>query len=189
MRRLAALVALGLIGVAAAGSASGAGVRGAVCAHASARATSHNLTAMRTAVLCLVNRQRRSRGLPALREDRRLDRSAQGWTAHMVATRQFTHGHDFAGRVSAVGLRWSAAGENIATGYPTPAAVLTGWMASTGHCRNILSPEFSAIGIGMVARPVGGVASGPATWTQDFGLRMGRSAPSRRRGPMNGCPS
>jgi uncharacterized protein YkwD len=143
---------------------------------------------MRAAVLCLVNRERRTRGLPALREDRRLDRSAQGWTAHMVTARQFTHGANFAARITATGFVWSAAGENIATGYPTPRAVVAGWMASAGHCRNILSPIFSAIGIGVMARPVAGHASGPATWTQDFALPMGKHAPSRRTGPQNGCP-
>jgi uncharacterized protein YkwD len=184
VRRLAALVAVGaLLAI-----ATPAAARPPACAHASARATAHNLRAMRAALLCLVNRQRRSRGLPALHEDRRLDRSAQGWTAHMVAVRQFTHGRNFAGRISAAGFNWSAAGENIATGYPTPAAVVAGWMASMGHCRNILSPDFSALGIGMVARPVAGFASGPATWTQDFALPMGKPAPSHRTGPQAGCP-
>lgn len=165
-----------------------AAARPAPCRGASARATSHNLRAMRAAVLCLVNRQRTSRGLPALHEDRRLDRSAQRWTAHMVASGQFTHGANFAGRITAVGFHWSWAGENIATGYPTPSAVVAGWMASTGHCRNILSPAFSAIGIGLVAKPVGGYASGPATWTQDFALPMGKAAPSHNAGPQSGCP-
>jgi hypothetical protein len=41
---------------------------------------------MRAAVLCLINRQRTSRGLPTLHASRRLNRSAQGWTEHIVAT-------------------------------------------------------------------------------------------------------
>ncbi len=143
---------------------------------------------MRAAVLCLVNQQRTTRGLPALVQDGRLERSAQGWAATMIATGQFTHGVNFAARISAAGFDWSFAGENIATGYPTPAAVVLGWMASTGHCRNILEPGFSAIGIGVVARPVGGYASGPATWTEDFALPMGKAAPSGNTGPQNGCP-
>ena len=31
-------------------------------------------------------------------------------------------------------------------------------------------------------------ATGPATWTQDFALPMGKSAPSRSVGPMDRCP-
>ena len=61
-------------------------------------------------------------------------------------------------------------------------------MASTDHCRNILNPSFRDIGIGENDSPVRTFASGRATWTQDFGLRMGQSPPSKRRRPMNGCP-
>jgi uncharacterized protein YkwD len=166
---------------------SAAAQRGA-CVGAAAAAAPGNLAAMRAAVLCLVNVERSSRGLPALGEDGRLDRSAQGWTATMVASGQFTHGSDFAARISAAGFDWSAAAENIATGFSTPAAVVAAWMGSPGHCRNILSPSYSAIGIGMVAGPVRGFAGGAATWTEDFALPMGRSAPSGNQGPASGCP-
>jgi uncharacterized protein YkwD len=162
--------------------------RATTCPNAASTATAGNLGAMRIAVLCLVNQARTARGLPALGEDGRLDRSAQTWTATMVATGQFTHGSDFAARISATGFVWSTAGENIATGFPTPARVVTAWMGSEGHCRNILDPSFSAIGIGMVARPTGAYASGPATWTQDFALPMGKAAPSGDTGPQRGCP-
>jgi uncharacterized protein YkwD len=143
---------------------------------------------MRAAVMCLVNAERISRGLPRLSEDSRLDRSAQRWSAAMVKSGQFTHGADFAARIAAAGFDWSAAGENIATGYPTPVAVVAAWMASPGHCRNILSTSYSALGIGVVAAAVRGAASGPATWTQDFALPMGRSAPSGNQSPADGCP-
>jgi len=175
------------VGVAGASTSAAASGRG-TCANARSLATRTNLRAMRAALLCLVNRQRSAHRLPSLHEDRRLDRSAQGWTAHMVGTGQFSHGHNFAGRISATGFAWSTAGENIASGYPTPASVMAGWMASEGHCRNILDPRFSAIGLGMVARATGGFASGPATWTQDFALPIGKAAPSRNTGPRNGCP-
>jgi uncharacterized protein YkwD len=168
--------------------APGAGASTGRCPNITVHATAHNLRAMRAAVLCLVNRQRTSRGLPALHEDRRLDHSAQGWTAHMVAVGQFTHGHNFASRITAAGFDWSSAGENIATGFPTPATVMKAWMASPDHCRNLLDPSFSAIGFGVVARPVRGAASGPATWTQDFALPAGKGAPSHNRRPQTGCP-
>ena len=38
----------------------------------------------------------------------------------MVAFRDFTHGADFAARISAVGFHWSSVGENIATGFTHP---------------------------------------------------------------------
>jgi uncharacterized protein YkwD len=138
-------------------------------------------------VVCLINKERTARHLPALRENGLLDRSAQGWTDQMVATGDFTHGADFAARISAAGFHWRAAGENIATGFETPRAVVNGWMASTGHCENILNPTYSSVGTGVVGRVVsfGGVG---ATWTQDFALGMGRRAPSHNTGPASGCP-
>jgi uncharacterized protein YkwD len=141
-----------------------------------------------TAGLCLVNQRRTSRHLPPLHASAKLTRSAQRWTSHMVAARVFTHGTRFAGRITAAGYQWSAAGENIATGYPTPRAVVDGWMRSTDHCRNILSPAFRDLGVGVTAHPVRGYASGPATWTQDFALPRGAHPPSHNLGPANGCP-
>jgi len=158
------------------------------CADADTPATSASKQAMRTAVVCLINQQRTSRHLPALQANSDLDNSAQGWTDTMVATHQFTHGYDFASRISAAGFHWSSAGENIATGFQTPRQVVRAWMASTGHCQNILSPTYQNVGTGVSAHPVPGFASGPSTWTQDFGLWMGHSAPSGNYGPSSGCP-
>jgi uncharacterized protein YkwD len=158
------------------------------CANADAPATASSLGTMRDAVVCLINQQRTRRGLPALGVSDQLNRSAQGWTTAMIATGQFTHGADFAARITAVGYDWQSAGENIATGYPTPRAVVTAWMASTDHCQNILDPAFRDVGTGESDSPVGTVASGPATWTQDFGLPMSASAPSHNHGPQTGCP-
>ena len=57
-------------------------------------------------------------------------------------------------------------GENIAAGYPTPAAVMDAWMNSAGHRANILNCAFAEIGVGhATGGPFG------AYWTQDFGTR------------------
>jgi uncharacterized protein YkwD len=146
---------------------------------------------MRAAVVCLINRERTSRHLPALHALHRLDRSAQRWTDSMVWSGNFSHtgdGSDPAGRISAAGYPWSSVGENIAAGFPTARSVVAVWMGSSGHCQNILAPNFSDIGTGVSTRPVSGVSSGPATWTQDFALPMGGRAPSRNWGPANRCP-
>lgn len=105
----------------------------------------------------------------------------------MAATDQLTHGASFTARITAAGYDWQAAGENIASGYATPAELVAAWMASAEHCRNILTPTFRDVGIGEVAAPVAG-ATGPATWTADFGLRMAQPAPSGNWGPASGCP-
>jgi uncharacterized protein YkwD len=143
---------------------------------------------MRTAVVCLINEQRAHHHLPALTVSGRLDHSAQGWTNTMVAHGFFSHfdgGSNPAARVQASGYNWWSVGENIASGYPTPAQVVSAWMASPGHCRNILDPQYRNVGTGVSPKPVAGAASGPATWTQDFGLPAGASAASGNWGPAN----
>jgi uncharacterized protein YkwD len=158
------------------------------CANASTPAVGASQQSMRNSVVCLINDQRLARHLPALHEQSRLDRSAQGWTNHMVARGQFSHGSDFSARITATGFIWSSVGENIASGFATPLEVVNAWMASTGHCQNILSPSYADVGTGVSRRAVRGSASGPATWTQDFGLPMGQHAPSDNSSPANGCP-
>lgn len=57
------------------------------------------------------------------------------------------------------GFTW---GENIAFGQTSPAQVVDGWMRSSGHCGNIMNPNFTEIGIG----------HDPSNqWTQVFGAR------------------
>lgn len=158
------------------------------CADADVPATVASLSEMRAAVVCLINEQRNSRGLPSLRESAELDRSAQNWNQWMVATGNFTHGSDFAARISAVGYDWQTAGENIATGFATPRDAVNAWMASPDHCRNILDPSFRDIGTGVTAAAVGSWASQASTWTNDFGLLMSQNPPSGNTGPQNGCP-
>jgi uncharacterized protein YkwD len=160
----------------------------AQCANANAAATSASVDAMRAAVVCLINQRRSERGLPSLTVSSRLNSSAQAWNNVMVSANIFTHGTNFAGRISAVGYDWQYAGENIATGYPTPSAVVRAWMASPDHCRNILDPHFRNVGTGESPAGIASQQSGRATWTQDFGLQMGQSPPSSHTGPQNGCP-
>jgi len=158
------------------------------CANANAVAGHASSQALRRAVVCLVNQARSAHRLPALRESSLLDRSAQGWTSSMIASDVFSHGTNFASRITAAGYVWRAAGENIATGFSTPRSVVRAWMASTGHCQNILNPQYRNIGIGVSPRAVRGFASGGGTWTQDFALGMHSSPPSGNYGPMDGCP-
>ena len=57
-------------------------------------------------------------------------------------------------------------GENIAAGYATPTAAVTGWMNSPGHCTNIMSANFKDTGMGYAQ--VSGSPYG-SYWTEDFG--------------------
>jgi uncharacterized protein YkwD len=67
-------------------------------------------------------------------------------------------------RVRASGYVPFTWGENIAAGYPTAAEAMAGWMSSEGHRDNILGPQFTEIGLGVVAN-----ARGDLFYTQDFG--------------------
>jgi uncharacterized protein YkwD len=118
-------------------------------------------------VLRLVNLERTKAGCGALTTDSRLATAAQAHSADMAANNYFSHtgrnGSDVSDRVEAAGYRWSAVGENIAKGQPTPAAVMQAWMNSSGHRANILNCRFRNIGIGLAN------AGRSPVWTQDFG--------------------
>jgi uncharacterized protein YkwD len=155
------------------------------CADAHTPATRASTRAMRAAVVCLINQQRAAHGLPRLRVSRRLDRSAQRWTNAIVARGIFRHG-DVGARIRATGFVWQANGENIASGFLTPSQLVRAWMASAGHCQNILSPVYTDVGTGLNRHRLRGYA--PGTWTQDFALPMHQPPASRKLGPANGCP-
>ncbi|MFZ1995393.1 MAG: CAP domain-containing protein [Solirubrobacteraceae bacterium] len=184
-RRVATLVAML---VASLSFASVAAAHIPRCAGAHSSLARSPRVQLQRAVVCLINEQRQSRGLPRLRENPRLNRSAQGWTNVMVTHRDFSHGADFAARISAAGFDWSNVGENIATGYATPTAVVKAWMASKGHCQNILNPVYRYVGTGVSDSSISGYSTLAGTWTQDFGLLMGQHPPSGTWGPAEGCP-
>jgi uncharacterized protein YkwD len=184
MRRFAAIAATFSLTLIASTVAAAAHSRRCAYAHTSIHAASRSR--LRSAVVCLVNHERAKRHLPGLVDNGRLDRSAQGWTNEMVTHRDFTHGADFASRISAVGFDWSNVAENIAAGFRTPASVVRGWMRSSGHCQNILSPVYRMVGTGVSSGAP--AANDNGTWTQDFGLWMGQHAASGNYGPAEGCP-
>jgi uncharacterized YkwD family protein len=46
------------------------------------------------------------------------------------------------------GISYNTAGENIAMGQRSPEEVMTQWMNSEGHRKNIMNPSFTTIGVG-----------------------------------------
>ena len=71
-------------------------------------------------------------------------------------------------RARELGYRWRAIGENIAAGQGSPQQVVAGWLASPGHCANILSPDFREMGTAYALNPQ---AAMEIYWTQVFGAR------------------
>ena len=118
-------------------------------------------------VVDLTNRQRAASGLPALSVDARLSAAAQVQSNDQAARDQMSHdgsdGSNAGDRISWQGYSWSAWAENVAMGYPDAPSVMSGWMNSDGHRRNVLSANVSQIGVGLAY-----AADGTPYWTQVF---------------------
>lgn len=169
------------------GSAKAEALASRACAHQNASVSNTSAVELRSAVVCLIDHFRGQRGLPRLREQARLDAAAQGHSNQMVAGNFFAHGNPGL-RITDAGFDWSAYGEAISTGFPTPRATVLAWLVSPPHCRILLAPTYEFIGVGVAPRPVAGYADLPGTWTADLALPLGWRAPSGNRGPANGCP-
>lgn len=127
------------------------------------------LAAFEAEVLRLTNAFRREHDLDPLKNDMRLNDAAEDWSRKMARRDVFEHS-DGPSQVEKQGYDWSHWGENIAAGYTTPRAVVQGWINSPGHRANLLSDEFTEIGIGY-HRMANDGGNAPYThyWTQEFG--------------------
>jgi uncharacterized protein YkwD len=117
-------------------------------------------------VLALTNAQRRAAGCPPLEISPALTKAAQRHSQDMAARGYFNHstpeGTTWEQREIAAGYPADkTGGENIAYGQQTAAVVMQVWMNSPPHRENIVSCEFTTIGVGYY--PAGHY------WTQDFG--------------------
>lgn len=82
-----------------------------------------------------------------------LDRIAQSHATDMAEHHYFDHqdrSHQSpAERVRAAGYRENLVGENIAYGPESAEEVVRGWLASPGHCENLMTPDFTEMGIAL----------------------------------------
>ncbi|MEM9796075.1 MAG: CAP domain-containing protein [Pseudomonadota bacterium] len=92
--------------------------------------------------VALTSAQRRARGLGSVQSDARLARAAQVQANWMAKNGVMTHtgpgGTRMADRIRATGYKPCFAAENIAFGQPSVNAVMSSWMGSSGHRKNIL---------------------------------------------------
>lgn len=90
----------------------------------------------------------------ALRWQASLAQAALKHSDDMQSGNFFSHtgsdGSDAGRRLTAAGYSWRAWGENIAAGQPSVASVVSGWMASPGHCANLMNPGFNDLGVACV---------------------------------------
>jgi uncharacterized protein YkwD len=111
-----------------------------------------NAASFATEVIRLVNVQRANAGLGALTSQSQLTQAAQTHASDMGCRFFMSHtGSDGSTpdvRIARAGYVYSWWGENVASGFSTPADVMTAWMNSPSHRDNILNPNFTQIGIG-----------------------------------------
>lgn len=108
-----------------------------------------------TEVIRLVNEARAENGLSPLKANWELSRVARYKSQDMKDGGYFSHTSPTYGSpftmMKNFGITYRSAGENIAKGQRTPAAVVRAWMNSQGHRENILNGSFTEIGVGYVA--------------------------------------
>jgi len=118
-------------------------------------------------VVTLVNQERAKLGLAPLTDNWQLARVARYKSEDMRDKNYFSHTSPTYGSpfdmMKNFGIKYMAAGENIAMGQQTSALVMKSWMNSPGHKSNILSKSFTEIGVGVAKNK-----SGTIYWTQQF---------------------
>ncbi|MCW5890723.1 MAG: CAP domain-containing protein [bacterium] len=114
-------------------------------------------------VLRLANEERRSAGVAALANHPALAKAARRRAIDMAASGKLSH-DGWTTIIRLFGYLGGLLGENIASGYASPAAVMSGWMGSSGHRANLLRSGYRDSGIGCVLD-----ARRRPWWAHDFG--------------------
>jgi uncharacterized protein YkwD len=111
---------------------------------------------------------------PPLNASRKLSDAAGDHARDMAGNKFFDHrGSDGSrpkDRVLRAGYASRLTGENIAYGPESAEEVVSGWLASPGHCENIMEPRFRDIGVGVAA----GRKRGQIYWVQTFGAPVAK---------------
>ena len=119
------------------------------------------------AVVTAHNRERREAGLTALKLNAKLTAAARAHAADMAKRDKMSHtggdGSTPFDRMKSAGYRYRRAAENIARGQFTTAKLMTMWMNSPPHKRNILG-SYTEIGAACATD-----AAGQSYWCVDFG--------------------
>lgn len=150
--------------------------------------------AARQATLCLLARERATRGLPGLAVDERLARAAQVHAQDMVQRDYFAHsapdpapsGRDAPDRARTEGYEPQVVVESLAAGLQTPREVVAAWLASDAHCRQLLDGNLLEVGVG--AAPPAAAGTLGAAWAVVGGLERSDLPPNGDPRPAAACP-
>ena len=107
---------------------------------------------------------------PPLGWNAKLGDTALGHSRDMAKQNFFSHqapdGSQVSDRASRADYGWQRIGENIAAGQGSAEQVMAGWLASPGHCGNIMNPDFTEMG---AAYAINKDSAAVSYWTQVFG--------------------
>ena len=133
---------------------------------ATAVETTGQETTLAREVLDLVNAERSGVGVATLAWSAALADVAWLHSNDMVQRDFFSHvnpdGEDPFARLDRASVGYRVAGENIAFGSTTAVDVVNQWMNSPLHRKNILDPDYTELGVGVV--------QDATMWTQVFRL-------------------
>jgi uncharacterized protein YkwD len=121
----------------------------------------------------LINAERSRRGLRPLVFNAQLDQMARIQATNMAYFQRMAHVipqaklPSLSDRARYAGYVYGEIAENVALGYPTPEAVVQGWMNSSGHRANILNTGVVETGIAIARSAAGGLY-----YCQVFGRRL-----------------
>jgi uncharacterized protein YkwD len=100
--------------------------------------------------------------VPAVTWNNLIASAASAHSKDMNANKFFAHesssGKTTGYRLITAGYNWKSYTENLASGFTTEQAVVDGWLASEGHCKNLMSS---------LVKETGAAREG-IYWTQDF---------------------
>lgn len=115
-------------------------------------------------VAVLVNKERTSYGLQPVKISPILSEAANVRAGELKENFSHTrpNGTNCFTAMSELGIKYSAAAENIAYGQKNPESVMNAWMNSSGHRANILNENMEYIGVGVV------YSDGIYYWSQFF---------------------
>lgn len=119
------------------------------------------LTLDEWAIVSQTNQARAEVGLPSLVVSESLQRASHIHAENMARLNRISHvlpessAPTLADRARAVGYEFAALAENLAFNYTTPSLAVEGWLNSDGHRQNILSDEYTEIGVAIARNAIG----------------------------------
>ena len=112
-------------------------------------------------VVELTNNQRLNTGLEILRQNPELDQAAAAKAADMFADNYWAHvspsGTEPWYFVTNSGYKYQHAGENLARDFSNPKDIVSAWMASPTHRKNLLDGRYRDIGVAVMDGYINGV--------------------------------